>query len=97
MLTDISSFAKDQIIDFGLLERGLRKRLLKKGDKKKNVEEYFGKVLNSLNPFYSTGYGLLSTGKSRYKAYFPFQKADSLSIFFDNIRPIYLISSLWLD
>ena len=47
MLIDISSFAKDQIIDFGLLERGLRKRLLKKGDKKKNVEEYFGKVLNS--------------------------------------------------
>jgi hypothetical protein len=41
-------YAKDQIIDFGYLERGLRKRLLKKGDKKKNVEEYFGKILNSL-------------------------------------------------
>ena len=33
MLLDISKFAKDQIIDFELMERGLRKRLLKKGDK----------------------------------------------------------------
>ena len=57
MLIDISSFAKDQIIDFGLLERGLRKRLLKKGDKKKNVEEYFGKVLNSLKYRDRDGYG----------------------------------------
>lgn len=57
MLMDISSFAKDQIIDFGLLERGLRKRLLKKGDKKKNVEEYFGKVLNSLKYRDRSGYG----------------------------------------
>ena len=57
MLIDISSFAKDQIIDFGLLERGLRKRLLKKGDKKKNVEEYFGKVLNSLKYRERGGYG----------------------------------------
>jgi hypothetical protein len=57
MLIDISSFAKDQIIDFGLLERGLRKRLLKKGDKKKNIEEYFGKVLNSLKYRERGGYG----------------------------------------
>ena len=57
MLIDISSFAKDQIIDFGLLERGLRKRLLKKGDKKKNIEEYFGKVLNSLKYRDRDGYG----------------------------------------
>ncbi len=48
MLMDITDFAKKQVIDFGLLERGLRKRLLKKGDRKKNVEEYFGKVLTSL-------------------------------------------------
>lgn len=57
MLIDISDFSKNQVIDFGLLERGLRKRLLKKGDRKKNVEEYFGKVLTSLKYRDRTGYG----------------------------------------
>lgn len=57
MLMDITDFAKKQVIDFGLLERGLRKRLLKKGDRKKNVEEYFGKVLTSLKYRDRGGYG----------------------------------------
>ena len=57
MLMDLSSFANEQIIDFGLLERGLRKRLLKKGDKRKNVEDYFGRVLNSLKYRERNGYG----------------------------------------
>lgn len=48
MLMDISTISKGQIIDFPLLERGLRKILLKKGDKKKNVVDYFGKIINSL-------------------------------------------------
>lgn len=57
MLVDISDFAKNQVIDFGMLERGLRKRLLKKGDKQKNVEDYFGKVLTSLKYREREGYG----------------------------------------
>lgn len=57
MLEDISDFAKNQVIDFGMLERGLRKRLLKKGDKRKNVEDYFGKVLTSLKYREREGYG----------------------------------------
>lgn len=48
MLIEITNLAKEQIIDFGLLERGLRKVLLKKGDKKKNVSDYFGKIISSL-------------------------------------------------
>ena len=48
MLKDISILAKDQIIDFDLMERGLRKRLLKKGDKLKNIEDYLGKIISSL-------------------------------------------------
>ena len=58
MLIDISNLAKEQIIDFGLLERGLRKILLKKGDKNKNVKEYFGKVINSLKYRERSGYGV---------------------------------------
>lgn len=57
MLIDISSFAKKQVIDFDLLERGLRKVLLKKGNKEKNIEEYFTKVLSSLKYRDRTGYG----------------------------------------
>ncbi len=48
MLFEITNLAKEQIIDFGLLERGLRKVLLKKGDKKRNVSDYFGKIISSL-------------------------------------------------
>lgn len=57
MLMDISQFAKNRVVDFGLLERGLRKRLLKKGDRVKNVEDYLGKVLNSLKYRERVGYG----------------------------------------
>jgi hypothetical protein len=48
MLIEISKLAENQIIDFGLLERGLRKILLKKVDKKKNVSDYLGKIFTSL-------------------------------------------------
>lgn len=57
MLEDLSKFAEAQIIDFDLLERGLRKTLLKKGDKRKNVEEYLGKVVTSLRYREREGYG----------------------------------------
>ena len=58
MLMDISYVAKTQIIDFELMERGLRKILLKKGDKKKNAEDYFGKIITSLKYRERTGYGV---------------------------------------
>jgi len=45
----IVDLSNEQIIDFELMERGLKKVLLKKGNKKKNVTEYFEKVLNSLH------------------------------------------------
>ena len=48
LLIDISNLSKSQIIDFGFLERGVKKVLLKKGDKRKNVEEYLSKVVTSL-------------------------------------------------
>ena len=37
--------------------RGLRKILLKKGDKKRNVEDYLGKILTSLKYRERSGYG----------------------------------------
>ena len=58
MLLELSSIAKDQIIDFDLVERGLRKILLKKGDKKKNATDYFGKIINSLKFRERGGYGV---------------------------------------
>lgn len=57
MLMDISITSKNQIIDFDLMERGLRKILLKKGDKKKNVEDYLGKIITSLKYRERSGYG----------------------------------------
>ena len=57
MLMEITVLSKNQIIDFGLLERGLRKILLKKGDKKKNVVDYLGKIINSLKYRKRSGYG----------------------------------------
>ena len=57
MLMEISVLAKEQVIDFGLLERGLRKILLKKGDKKKNAQDYLGKIVNSLKYRERSGYG----------------------------------------
>lgn len=47
-LNKISKYAKSQIIDFNLLERGLIKTLKLKGNKSKNVSEYFKLVLKSL-------------------------------------------------
>lgn len=49
LLNQIVSLSSEQIIDFDLLERGLSKVLLKKGNKRKNVTEYFEKVLKSLS------------------------------------------------
>jgi polyphosphate kinase 2 len=48
LLNQVIDLSSEQIIDFDLLERGLKKVLLKKGNKRKNVTEYFEKVLNSL-------------------------------------------------
>jgi len=56
MLSDISEYAKNQVIDFSTLERGVR-RLAKKSNKRKTVEDYFGKVLNSLKYRERSGYG----------------------------------------
>jgi hypothetical protein len=58
MLMDISKFATNQIIDFEIMNRGLRKVLLKKGDKKRNVEDYLGKILTSLKYRERSGYGV---------------------------------------
>jgi polyphosphate kinase 2 len=57
MLSAITKLSQSQVIDFGMLERGLRKVLLKKGDKKKNVEEYLGKIITSLKYRERSGYG----------------------------------------
>jgi polyphosphate kinase 2 len=48
LLDEIVNLSDDQIINFDLLERGVRNTLLKKGDKFKNVLKYFAKVLGSL-------------------------------------------------
>jgi len=55
LLMDISVLSKSQIIDFGLLERGLKKVLLKKGDRKRNVEDYLNKILVSLEDRQESG------------------------------------------
>jgi hypothetical protein len=47
-LDTIVKFSNDQIIDFDMVERGLRKVLLKKGNKRKNVTEYFDNIVKSL-------------------------------------------------
>ena len=57
MLMDISDYSNNQIIDFDMMNRGLRKTLLKKGDKKKNVEDYLGKIITSLKYRERSGYG----------------------------------------
>jgi hypothetical protein len=64
MLMDISFHAKSQIIDFGLLERGIKKVLLKKGDKKKNVEDYLSKIVTSLK--YREGSGEVDSENDDY-------------------------------
>ncbi len=57
MLMDITDFSNNQIIDFDMMNRGLRKVLLKKGDKEKNVEDYLGKIITSLKYRERSGYG----------------------------------------
>ena len=57
MLNAISILAKSQVIDFDMLERGVRKIVLKKGDKQKNVEDYLGKIISSLKFRERSGYG----------------------------------------
>jgi len=47
-LKEIIDISTEQIIDFDLMERSLKKVLLKKGNKRKNVETYFKNILNSL-------------------------------------------------
>jgi len=47
-LDEIVNISSEQIIDFDLMERSLKKVLLKKGNKKKNVESYLSKIVNSL-------------------------------------------------
>ena len=49
LLKDIKAQSDDMIVDFELLERGLRKTLTKKGNKKENCEFYFNSVWKSLN------------------------------------------------
>lgn len=57
MLKAISILAKSQVIDFDMLERGVRKANLKKGDKKKNMEDLFSKIISSLKYRERGGYG----------------------------------------
>jgi hypothetical protein len=47
-LNKIISMSDEKIIDFDLMERGLKKVLLLKGNKKKNVTTYFQKIADSL-------------------------------------------------
>jgi polyphosphate kinase 2 len=55
-LDQIIDLSNEQIIDFDMMERGLRGTLLKKGNKRKNVSEYFQKILNSLQKKQRGGY-----------------------------------------
>jgi len=48
ILQEISKLSENQIFDYDLMERGLRKILLKKGDKNENILEYFTDIKNSL-------------------------------------------------
>jgi polyphosphate kinase 2 len=57
LLVEITELSGSQVIDFDMFDRGLRKVLLKKGDKKKNIEEYLGKMIISLKFREKRGYG----------------------------------------
>jgi hypothetical protein len=48
ILDSLLEYSKEQIIDFNLLERGLIKTLKLKGNKTKNVNEFFRILMNSL-------------------------------------------------
>jgi len=47
-LNQVIDYSKNQIVDFNLLERGIMKVLKMKGDKSKNILEFFKKLLKSL-------------------------------------------------
>ncbi len=47
-LNQVIDYSKNQIVDFNLLERGIMKVLKMKGDKNKNILEFFRKLLKSL-------------------------------------------------
>lgn len=47
-LNQVIDYSKNQIVDFNLLERGVMKILKMKGDKNKNILEFFKKLLKSL-------------------------------------------------
>ncbi len=58
MLMEITVISKDKIIDFEMMDRGFRKILLKKGDKKKNIQEYLKNIITSLKYRERKGYGV---------------------------------------
>ena len=47
-LKEIYEYSKDQLIDFSLLERGVIKILKIRGDKSKNIDDFFRKLVKSL-------------------------------------------------
>jgi len=57
-LVKIAEVAQREVVDFDLFLRGLKKTLLKKGDKKKNVGNYIKKVSDSLDTRESGIYGI---------------------------------------
>jgi len=48
LLQEISTLSENKEFDYGMMERGIRKILLKKGDKNKNIQDYFANIKNSL-------------------------------------------------
>lgn len=48
LLQEITVLSENQVFDYQFMERGLRKILLKKGDKNKNIQDYFTNIKNSL-------------------------------------------------
>jgi len=57
-LAKIAEVAQREVVDFDLFLRGLKKTLLKKGDKKKNVGTYIKKVSDSLDTRESGIFGI---------------------------------------
>ena len=58
VLDDILTLGDEQIIDYDLMERGFNKVLNMKGNKKKNVEQYFNKLYKSLSKRSVTDYDI---------------------------------------
>ena len=48
LIDKIIKMGQEKIIDFDLMERGLKSVMLKKGNRKKNVEDYFLRIFTSL-------------------------------------------------